>query len=328
MYNAAISAAASGGVVEVATDLLEEMLEAGASPHLAPLVAPPPDLSPLTRSLTACPDPRLSGASPNLFTYNSCLKACERCADGTTALKLLTRMRRDGIDPDQISYTSAVGALGRQGEWERAIGLWGAMADAGVEPDGMALHTLLRCLTSSGQWRIAEGMYERADAAGFEAASTAAATLAAIGACAAAARQLGSSEEGVEQARKAVSLLQRLAGGDGRGATVGCYRAAVDACCAAGEWRAGLSIWQRASRTQQLRPDTKMYRLLARACRAAGADDELADLLASAEREGVPMMALQEADDDGVGPADTSSDDDDDEVAEELATTALGWENM
>ena len=71
-----------------------------------------------------------------------------------------------------------------------------------------------------------------------------------------------------------------------------------------------------------------MYRLLARACRAAGADDELADLLASAEREGVPMMALQEADDDGVGPADTSSDDDDDEVAEELATTALGWENM
>ena len=105
-------------------------------------------------------------------------------------------------------------------------------------------------------------------------------------------------------------------------------QAAVDACCAAGEWRAGLSIWQRASRTQQLRPDTKMYRLLARACRAAGADDELADLLASAEREGVPMMALQEADDDGVGPADTSSDDDDDEVAEELATTALGWENM
>ena len=98
--------------------------------------------------------------------------------------------------------------------------------------------------------------------------------------------------------------------------------------CVPDTWLAHLSIWQRASRTQQLRPDTKMYRLLARACRAAGADDELADLLASAEREGVPMMALQEADDDGVGPADTSSDDDDDEVAEELATTALGWENM
>ena len=39
LYNAAISAAASGGVVEVATDLLEEMLEAGASPRLPPLAA-------------------------------------------------------------------------------------------------------------------------------------------------------------------------------------------------------------------------------------------------------------------------------------------------
>ena len=57
LYNAAISAAASGGVVEVATDLLEEMLEAGASPHLTPLAAPPPHLLPRTPSLTACADP-------------------------------------------------------------------------------------------------------------------------------------------------------------------------------------------------------------------------------------------------------------------------------
>ena len=149
-------------------------------------------------------------------------------------------MRRDGFDPDQIAYTSAVGALGRQArmgarDWARGA-RWPTPASS---PTG-TLHTLLRCLTSSRLSGASLSVYERADAAGrFEAASTAAATLAAIGACAAAARQLGSSDEGVEQARKAVSLLQRLAGGDGRGATVGCYRAAVDACCAAGEWRAG-----------------------------------------------------------------------------------------
>ena len=72
-----------------------------------------------------------------------------------------------------------------------------------------------------------------------------------------------------------------------------------------------------------------MYRLLARARAARPAPTTRSPTSSRApSARACPSRALQEADDDGVGPADTSSDDDDDEVAEELATTALGWENM
>ena len=70
-----------------------------------------------------------------------------------------------------------------------------------------------------------------------------------------------------------------------------------------------------------------MYRVLARACRLAGADAELAELLAAAEAEGVPMLSMGDEDEDGDAP-EADAEADDDAVAEELATESMGWDNI
>ncbi|KAL1529529.1 hypothetical protein AB1Y20_000474 [Prymnesium parvum] len=253
VYNAAISAAGSGGNVQEALALLDDM--------------------------------ETAGLQPNLRSFNACLKACERAADWDTAIDLFGRIKASGAKPDQISYTSVVGALGRGGEWALAMSMWTQMELEGIAPDGLALHTLMLALSRNGQWQAALRLFDGALSTEMPAARTTVAFAAAISACA----------EG-EQARRATDLLELMPKLNMLPSPA-CYLAASKACANAGEWRAALAVWQQMLRND-MRPAPAMWQVVLKACRDAGdeAEEETQMLLEFAEREGVPLMALEESD--------------------------------
>ena len=223
------------------------------------------------------------GLAPSLRSYNACLKACERAADWSTAFDIFVGMKAGATQPDAISFTSVVGALGRAGEWEKALGVWTQMECERVEPDSMALHTLLRALTTGGQWEKALQLFEDSLAAGVPASRSSLVFAAAITACAAG-----------RQARRATEMLDRMAALEPPLVpSAACFHAASQACAAAGEWRGALAVFQQTVRID-MRPHPEMWRVVLDACRAADQTDEANQLLAYAERVGVPLIAMEE----------------------------------
>jgi len=213
LWTSAISAAASGGELELASNLIWQMKE--------------------------------TGLTPSTKTYNACLKACERSAEGECAVAFLAEMRSQGLQPDVISYTSLLGALGRAARWEQAVGVWGAMAAEGVEPDDRALRTMMRTLTQNGQPQAALAVFESAERAAVANSSLVyAATLEALAAESASAviasKAAVTSVEAAEKAacavaaaRRATALLERLESSLRLPPSADGYRAAVRACAAA-----------------------------------------------------------------------------------------------
>jgi len=66
-----------------------------------------------------------------------------------------------------------------------------------------------------------------------------------------------------------------------------CYTAVND-------WQGAMAVWQDMVR-QDMRPDLKTYQIVYAACQAAGAQEEANSIAEFAEREGVPLMAVNEA---------------------------------
>ena len=133
----------------------------------------------------------------------------------------------------------------------------------------------------SGEWQKAVTLFEGALQSGIPAARTSLAFAAGMEACA----------EG-RDARGATALLGRMPA-LGALPSPACFLAAARACARAGEWRGSLAVWQQMVRND-MRPAPAMWRVVLEACRAAGeeaAEEELM-LMQFAEREGVPLMAL------------------------------------
>ena len=204
VYHAAISAAASGGDVQLARRLLEEM-QGEADPEVA---------------------------KASLRAYNGVLKACERSADWDAAFDVLSSMKGEGVMPDRVSYTLAVGAAGRAGEWEQALGLWTQMETEGVTIDATALRTLLRALTVAGQWAISLQIFAKILESDLEEARTPSVFAAALDACARGA-----------QPERACALLQHMAELR-IPPNAACYHAVAEACASTGDWRGSLSALQ------------------------------------------------------------------------------------
>ena len=66
------------------------------------------------------------------------------------------------------------------------------------------------------------------------------------------------------------------------------------ACAEADEWDGALAVWQQMVRND-MRPPPAMYAVVLGACRRAGRADEANLLIGYAEREGVPLLAMDEA---------------------------------
>ena len=59
------------------------------------------------------------------------------------ALSLLVAMRRAEIAPNVISFNTAIKACEKAGEWERALALLGEMASVDVAPDRISFNTAI-----------------------------------------------------------------------------------------------------------------------------------------------------------------------------------------
>jgi pentatricopeptide repeat protein len=292
-WSAAINACERAGEWEKALALFAGLRDAGGAAdhavyHAAISAAASSGDSSLARTLMA--QMLAEGLPPTLRAYNSVLKACERTADYTVAFDVLGEMKAAGFAPDRISYTCAVGAAGRAGEWEKALALWTTMVTEGVDIDAMALHTLLKALTSAGQWAVCLHVFGHVLEMEDHEVRTSTVFAAALEACAAGA-----------QRERALSLLAKMKELRILASPV-CYHFVAASCAAAGDWRGACSALQDVLR-QEMRPDSRTWRLVYDTCRAAGRDEEANSVCGLAVREGVPLLTLQEGTDDGASDA-------------------------
>ena len=65
------------------------------------------------------------GLSPDLYTYNSCLKICEKTGDWKKAADLLREIQgSNNCIPDILSYSTAISACEKGNEWRAALELF------------------------------------------------------------------------------------------------------------------------------------------------------------------------------------------------------------
>ncbi|EOD11948.1 hypothetical protein EMIHUDRAFT_459720 [Emiliania huxleyi CCMP1516] len=183
----------------------------------------------------------------NVVVFNAALAACSRGGEWRRALDLLAEMQRQGLSPNCNSFNSAISACGRAGELDTALELLSTgMRAAGVEPDVVSWSAAIAACQRRGEWRRAlellDGMRRQGVAPNERTfgASSLAAHGAAISACA----------KGGAPPERALELLAEMRSSGLRVAV----SAAINACGAAGDWKAALFLLDEIRRSGA-RPD-------------------------------------------------------------------------
>jgi pentatricopeptide repeat domain-containing protein 1 len=176
-YNAAINGCAKAGKCSEALELLQRMEMQDHSDSDSPCV-PAPDVYSYTSAMNACvvaKPPQWStalelmekmkrvGIQPNVVTYCTAMKACQKGGQWEQALAFIPLMRKEGVAPNSHVYTVALNACAsnKAGRWEEALQLLSEMTLHGKishAPTTRQYNYALRACTyaSPARWEEAE----------------------------------------------------------------------------------------------------------------------------------------------------------------------------
>ncbi|CAK9077169.1 Pentatricopeptide repeat-containing protein At2g31400 [Durusdinium trenchii] len=97
---------------------------------------------------------------PNVISYNSTIRACDKCGQWQQALKLFDAMPQAKVQPDVISYSAAISACEKGGQWQQALKLFDAMPQAKVQPDVISFNSTISACEKGSQWQHALRLFE------------------------------------------------------------------------------------------------------------------------------------------------------------------------
>ena len=92
---------------------------------------------------------------PNLISFNSLLKSCEKASQWRMALRLLKDMRLRQLRCDIVSYNSTISAFEKASEWQKAIELFQRL----TSPDLFTYNALMSSCEKAAQWQKAQQLF-------------------------------------------------------------------------------------------------------------------------------------------------------------------------
>ncbi|CAM9219017.1 unnamed protein product, partial [Scytosiphon promiscuus] len=165
-YNIALDACVKGGQWEMAMSLFEELvvLSSGddGDENLRPdlytyntLMTVFSNAGMLPRALELLEEAKAGGLSPDVVTYSTLIRACERSmpSQPEVALQLVSDMEAAGVRPNNTTFVSVALSLGRAGRPLECLDLLGSMREKGTPPDAICYQAVLRVLD---RWDRAE----------------------------------------------------------------------------------------------------------------------------------------------------------------------------
>ncbi|CBN74840.1 conserved unknown protein [Ectocarpus siliculosus] len=95
------------------------------------------------------------GVTPNIFIFNSAIKACGDADEYEKALTLLDEVLGRGLSPNVITYNAAIGACAKCGRWQKALDLLGEMSERQVVADVTTYNAVIEAFAGGDQWEKA-----------------------------------------------------------------------------------------------------------------------------------------------------------------------------
>ncbi|CAE7206808.1 unnamed protein product [Symbiodinium natans] len=146
-YNTAMTACETSGQWQAALALVQALVNSSVAPDKFSYGA-------LLRASAAGLQWQLSCAllaeERSLRSDNYCcsaaMVACAECEEWSSALALLTELRRSGASLDKVSYSAAIGACGRGSLWRLAVSLVASMMRRKLTPDGVHVGDAVSCV--------------------------------------------------------------------------------------------------------------------------------------------------------------------------------------
>ena len=90
---------------------------------------------------------------PGIVTFNSCISACQS-SSWTISLQLLNGIATSRLSPDVISFTSAVSVISQAGLWQLSFSLIEDMLARRVDPNEVTYGALMVATVKSGEWPL------------------------------------------------------------------------------------------------------------------------------------------------------------------------------
>eukprot|EP00903_Cladosiphon_okamuranus_P008706 g8340.t1 len=160
-YNTALDACVKGGQWEMALSIFEELgknEDEALRPDLYTyntLMTVFSNAGMLPRALQLLEEAKSVGLSPDVVTYSTLIRACERSmpSQPEVALQLVNDMEAAGVRPNNTTYVSVALSLGRSGRPLECVDLLASMREKGTPPDAVCYQAVLRVLD---RWDRAE----------------------------------------------------------------------------------------------------------------------------------------------------------------------------
>lgn len=319
-YNMVITCHAKRGRWREALALLDGMFAEARDPAAGPA----PTVVSCNAALAACSRARrweealallsrmqTDGPEPDVVSYSTAATACQRAEQWAPALHLLRAVNETDAaaataalaQAPPLTQTSGAAGLDPQGAQRADVATKLGASPPRVRANPFTYTAAVTALAGSGRWREALEAYDRIPQS---VPINEVMLNAAVGAAASGddwRRCVDLLEAGMKLGLTPrtssfnMALLVEVMPELGLVPSPACFLAASRACAAAGEWRGAMRLWQMMMRND-VRPHPEMWQVLLGACREAGdeAKEETQRLLQFAEREGVPLMALEESD--------------------------------
>ncbi|XP_047339213.1 pentatricopeptide repeat-containing protein At5g47360 [Impatiens glandulifera] len=172
MYNVVIRLYCSKGGMDMASDLMNEMMLLGLHPDMSMYVAMIKgfcDIRELEKACKLFEAMSEHGCKPNTVVYSALLDGF--CLNGSmeSGLKLLESMEKEGGDcsPNVVTYTSVIQRLCEKGKSTEALAILDRMEAKGCFPNRVTVVSLIQGLCDEGCLEKAIKMIDRVVAGGY-----------------------------------------------------------------------------------------------------------------------------------------------------------------
>lgn len=98
---------------------------------------------------------REPGASPDLITYTTAMKACARGRQAGKAMELFRAVQDMNMELDVYAYTTAMDACSKGRQWRKALSLMDEMKERGIAPNEVTYGVAVAACGNGGQWKRA-----------------------------------------------------------------------------------------------------------------------------------------------------------------------------